>query len=58
MWHPQKPMATIQGPDGRIESLHVGMTMAGATVTRIERTAVILKYGSQTIRLETASKGL
>ncbi len=58
LWHPKKPMATIQGPDGQIENLHVGKTIAGATITRIERTAVIVQYGNRTIRLETGNPGM
>lgn len=51
MWDQIAPIATIKGPDGRTENLRVGMTVAGATVTRIERAAVVLRFGTQTVRL-------
>lgn len=51
LWDQTDPIAIIKGPDGRSEPLRVGMTLAGATVLRIEPAAVRLRFGKQTLTL-------
>lgn len=51
VWDETDPIATIKGPDGRSENLRVGMTLAGATVTRIDPGSVVLRVGKQTLTL-------
>lgn len=51
LWSASNPIATVQLADGHTENLRVGMQVEGATVTRIEQAAVILRAGDKTMRL-------